>query len=296
MFSKTWWKNLWNCIRNWQHWHRILYPHPVVVILLVLITLMGLPWVFLTGRDFTAVAYCLYGISVYALITFLAVCVKYLPEIKEKIQKRSESSAESGAFGMGLYVEQVINFLYGGWKIGNGILAGSVWIGTDGIYNFIQSLIQLYQILRHKKMLTHRQKWQTYRQCGFLILVLHIPMTVLVFQMIHLGRHEESTEIAIISTAAYTFYKLIKAIVEVAQDRKHPDPVGSAVYFLDFAQALYNLFVLQVGLLWVYGGTTFVHQKLMNTLTGGAVCLLVCGMGIYMVCRGKRDMKKAPLI
>ena len=33
----------------------------------------------------------------------------------------------------------------------SGVIVGSAWIGADGIYNFVQALIQLFQILRRKK-------------------------------------------------------------------------------------------------------------------------------------------------
>lgn len=57
------------------------------------------------------------------------------------------------------------------------------------------------------------------------------------------------------------------------------------------AQALYNLFVLQVGLLWVFGGENYPWQKLMNNITGTAVCLLVLGMGIHMIRRANQNLK-----
>lgn len=61
--------------------------------------------------------------------------------------------------------------------------------------------------------------------------------------------------------------------------------------FLNLAQALYNLLVLQVGLLWIFGGADYPYQKLMNTMTGMAVCMLVLGMGIYMARRAHKNLK-----
>lgn len=285
---------------KWKRMYLLLYPHPLLVILASIISCGGLVWVFTTGRDFSIIAYCIYGFSAYSLLTLTLLLIKWVPKIKEKTKSdpvyQLLRRSEDGAFDVGTYVEQFINFCYGAWKITNGIIVGSAWIGADGIYNFVQSLIQLYQILRHKKAESVRQQWKTYKKCGFLVLVLHLTMTGMVFQMIHMGRHEQSTEIMIIATAAYTFWKLIKAIAAVIKDRKHKNPVDSAVYYLNLSQALYNLFVLQVGLLWIYGGEDFPYQKLMNTCTGGAVCMLVCGMGIYMIWRGNRDIQKAPLI
>lgn len=290
------WKG-WKQLAGWQGWRKLLYPHPLLVTAMAAASGGGLLWVFLTGREASVIAYPLYCLAFYALVTLILMIVLKGPKVKEKIQQdplaqKIIERERDGAFGIGLYVEQFINFFYGIAKIASGIYNGSAWIGADGIYNFVQALIQLYQILRHKQVKTVRQQWKSYRQCGFMMIVLHLTITGPVFQMIHMGRHEDATEIGIIGTAAFTFYKLIKAIVEVAKDRKHKNPVDSAVYFLDFSQALYNLFVLQVGLLWVYGGSAFAYGKLMNSLTGGAVCLLISGMGVYMVWRANRDMRK----
>lgn len=287
----------WRKWLQWSGWQKLLYPHPAVVIVLTLITCVGLPWVFLTGRDASLIAIPLYCGAFYALVTLTALLMKVIPKAKNRIAhdplaQKIREKEENGAFGIGMYAEQFINFVYGIFKITSGVIQGSAWIGADGIYNLAQGLIQLYQILRHKHVTDLMGQWKAYRQCGFMMIALHTTMTGMMFQMIHMGRHEDSSEIMIIATATFTFYKLIITFVDVAKDRKHKHPVDSAVRFLDLSQALYNLFVLQVGLLWVFGGQEFAYHKLMNSLTGGAVCLLVCGMGIYMLWRSRRDMRE----
>lgn len=288
----------WKKLGSWKGWRKLLFPHPVLVILLTVLSVLGLGWAFLTGHENSVGSYLIYCVSAYTLVTLTALIVTVAPLAKDRIehdplaQKIREKEEKEGAFGIGFYGEQFINFVYGIFKIVSGVVQGSAWIGADGIYNLAQGLIQLYQILRHKKVTDLKGQWKAYRWCGYMMILLHLTMTGMVFQMIHMGRHENSSEIMIIATAAFTFYKLILTFVEVAKDRKHKKPVDSAVHFLDFSQALYNLFVLQVGLLWVFGGTGYAYQKLMNSLTGGAVCLLVCGMGVYMLWRSKRDMRK----
>ncbi len=280
-------------IFRWMGWRQILFPHPLLVAVLTAVTLTGLPWVFLTGRDNSLIAYLLYPVSAYALITLCARLPRLMRDIKgNPIVRKIAGTKDGGVFGIGLYAEQFVNLCYGGLKLISGILAGSVWLWTDGLYNALQGIIQLYQILRHRQKTDRMTQWQVYRRCGYGMIALNLTMIGLVFQMIHLGAHEDATEISIIGTAAFTFYKLTMAIVDVARDRKHKNPVDSAVRFLDFAQALYNLFVLQVGLLWVFGGEGYVNAKLMNNLTGGAVCVLVLGMGIYMIWRARRDMQR----
>lgn len=274
-----------------------MFPHPVLVVILSVIGFGGVVAVFWLGMESHPAAGVLYGGAFYALVTLSAMLVQKVPgtirRIEEKpLAKKIWKAEKEGAFGIGLYVEQFINFFYGIFKIVSGVLSRSAWIGADGIYNLAQALIQLYQILRHKQVRTMVQQWKSYRQCGYMMIVLHLTMTGMMYQMIQMGRHEDHSEIMIISTAAFTFYKLIKTFVAVAKDRKHEKPVDSAVRFLDLSQALYNLFVLQVGLISVYGGADFTAAELMNNLTACAVCLLVLGMGINMIRRANRDMKQ----
>lgn len=271
-------------------WKKLLYPQPWLVVLLSLVCGTGLIWVFSSGMDNSWFAYLLYPVSAYALTTAVAWLVKCFPVLKLQWQARTRKKEES-AFGLGFYGEQIVNFCYGGFKLAWGTVAGSAWIGADGLYNFTQGIIQLYQLLAHRRTPDIRRQWKAYRNCGYMMIFVNLTMTGMAFQMIQMGRHEDNSEIAIIGTAAFTFYKLVKAIIEMAKDRKHKNPVDSAVYFLDFGQALYNLFVLQVGLLWTFGGAEYPYQYLMNSLTGTAVCILVCGIGIYMLWRSKRDMK-----
>lgn len=289
------WKG-WKRIGAWQGWRKLLFPIPALVILLTAVSAVGLVWVFLTGREASLIAYPLYCLSFYALVTFDALIVKVLPKGRRAMENnvliQKLTFDKETRFRLGLYREQIINFAYGVFKLISGAIRASFWIGADGLYNFVQSVIQLYQILRRRKVTTIKEQWKGYRQCGYMMIVLHLTMTGLVFQMIHMGEHEEYPGYMIFATAAFTFYKLISAFIDVAKDRKNKHPVDSAVRLLDLSQALYNLFVLQVALLWEFGGGDFAYQKLMNSLTGGAVCLLVCGMGIYMLWRSGRDMRK----
>ena len=288
--------NLWKRLRSWKYWRPLLHPHPLLTVVLSVASGAGLIWVFTTGMELTVAAYLLYGISAYALMVLCILLWRRLPWLKYHFDRDplvQKVLKDDSAFSISMYVEQCVNFCYGGFKIVSGILVGSAWIGADGIYNFTQGGIQLYQILRHKTVKDLHQQWKVYRTGGYLVIGMHLTMTGMIFQMIHMGRHESASEISIIASAAFTFYKLISGFVSVAKDRKHRNPLDSSVIFLNFAQALYNLFVLQVGLLWVFGGAEYPYQKLMNTLTGIAVCMLVLGMGIYMVRRANRNLSKA---
>lgn len=287
------WK-FWRAFASWPGWKKIFFLPPLVTVLLMLLSGGGLWLVFANGLEMSPVAYVVYVLSAYTL-TVLAVdlpglVVKILQLVHahpavEKILKDKELR-----FKISLYFEQCLNFGYGILKTANGLVVGSAWIGADGIYNLTQGIMQLFQILRRRKNLPMEKQWKSYRFCGWMTLVLHLTTTGLIFQMIHWGRSEDYPGFMIFATAAFAFYKLISSFVDVAKDRKHSAPVDSAVRMLDLSQAFFSIFSLQVAMFHVFG-EGFAYEKLMNTLTGGAVCLLTVGMGVYMIRRANREIK-----
>lgn len=280
---------------NWSGWKRI-FPLPAWAdAVLLAACCAGLIWVFLNGLEEYWYSYILYVLSAYSLT---ALCIRLPAAIRagqnwgkkhpgvEKFLKN-----EDLIFSLKLYLEQFVNFAYGIFKIASGVVIGSAWIGADGIYNFVQALIQLFQILRRKNPGSLRDQWKSYRFCGVLILLLHFTLIGIVFQMVNWRRVEESGEIVIIATAAFAFYKFISSFIELARDRKHTHPVDSSVRMLELSQAMFAIFSLQAGLLHVFG-TGEGWEFFLNLAVGCIVCLLTVAMGIYMIRRGNREIKK----
>ncbi len=288
-------KEHWSRFLRWRGWKK-LFPLPAwAVVLLFAACCAALVWVFANGLELWWPACVLYALSAY-LLTALCIqlpaairreksWVKQHPKVEHFLQNKELR------FSLELYLEQFINFAYGIFKIVSGVLIGSAWIGADGIYNFVQALIQLFQILRRKKPGTLEKQWQSYRLCGVLILLMHLTLIGIVFQMVNWNRVEASGEIMIIATAAFAFYKFISALLDLAKDRKHTRPVDSSVRMLELSQAIFAIFSLQAGLLHVFGtGESWEHP--LNLAVGCVVCLLTVAMGIYMIRRANREIRK----
>lgn len=280
----------WKAFARWKLWH----PHPVLSLLLAVLSGGLVIWVFVSGRENSFLAYPIYCLAAYALTVLVIATPKMVKWINHTAHTnkliRPLMEDKNKRFLLGLFWEQAVNFLYGGFKTVYGLLLGSWWTAADGLYNFVQGVIQLLQLAQHRKHLSVEKQWKRYRFSGYLILLVHLTMTGLVFMMIHQGQAEEYPGFLIFAIAAFAFYKLITSIVDVAKDRKHVSPVDSSVYLLDLAQALFSLFSLQVALIHAFDDGS-LNVKLMNSLTGGAVCLLVLGMGIYMILRANRELK-----
>ncbi len=288
------WKG-WRAIGHWPGWKTLFVIHPALAILLAVGSGVGLGWVFLSGGEDHWLAIPVYVLSAYALI---AVCVGIPGFIRRGhgfVNRYTLTSRyvhdKDFRFTVSLYLEQLINAFYGIFKTASGAVLGSAWIGADGLYNLAQAVIQLIQILRRKKNLDMMRQWKSYRFCGWLILLMHLTVVGLVFQMTRMGRLEEYPGVQIFATAAFAFYKLITAVIDVAKDRKNKAPIDSSVMLLDLAQALFSIYSLQVAMIHQFGGSAR-YAALMNNLTGTAVCAMIMGMGIYMLRRSRREMKK----
>lgn len=281
----------WKTFARWKFWH----PHPVISLLLAALSGGLVIWVFLSGRETSFLAYPIYCLAAYALTVLVIAIPKLVKQIDKTIHTNKMIKPlvedENKRFLLGLFGEQVINFFYGGFKVVSGCLIGSWWTWADGLYNFVQGVIQLLQLSQHRKHLSVEKQWKRYRFSGYLILLVHLTMTGLVFMMIHQNQAEEYPGFMIFAIAAFAFYKLITAVVDVARDRKHASPVDSSVYLLDLTQALFSLFSLQVAMIHAFDDGS-MNVKLMNSMTGGIVCLLVLGTGIYMIRRANRELKK----
>ncbi len=280
---------------HWSGWKK-MFPFPAWADVLMFAAFgAGLIWVFVNGLELWWPSYILYGLSAY---TLTALCIKLPGAVRmEKDWLKNHPEVEGLLknkelhFKLELYFEQFVNFAYGIFKIISGVIVGSAWIGADGIYNFVQALIQLFQILRWKNPGTIEKQWKSYRLCGVLILLMHLTLIGIVFQMVNWNRVEESGEIMIIATAAFAFYKFISSFIDLAKDRKHTRPIDSSVRMLELSQAIFAIFSLQAGLLHTFGtGESWEHP--LNLAVGCVVCLLTVAMGLYMIRRANRELKK----
>lgn len=287
-------RRAWRGIRSWAGWKRLFGIPIVPLLVLALVCAAGLVWVFAHGRSLWSPSYFLYALSTY---TLTALCIKLpvgLRRGKQWVARHPKLSSaltdKDKRFQRKLILDQFLNFAYGLFKLHSGIVCGSAWMGSDGTYTLTQSLIQLYQILRRKRAGTLEQQWRSYRFCGFLILLLHLTLIGVVFQMLTQTQTKTQGQIQVIATAAFAFYKFTTSFLKLAKDRKHIHPVDSSVRMLKLAQAIFAIFSLQVSMILTFG-TGEAWERPMNTTVGCIVCLLVVAMGLYMIRRGNRELK-----
>lgn len=275
---------------------KFLYPHPVLVVLLTILSGAGLGWIFLTGRETSWIAYPIYVLSFYALTVLCLWLVPVVIREAKKPKKVKTREEKERAFRKSLISGLVMNLVYALFHLLMGYVSKSIWTGSQGAYQLVMALIHLvllhYDHKMRKEEDPRRQQavgWNGFRACGVWLLILHLTMTGLVFQMVWNGETENDNQIVVIGVAAYTFYKLVMAVIRVVQYKKNASPLWGAARNIDLSEALMNLFTLQASLLSAFSTADQAGFRfLMNSLFGGVVCLMMVGGAIGMAAHGKK--------
>ena len=271
-----------------------------LALVLSVLAAASLAWVFVLGNEDSPLAYGCYVLAFYALVT---VCTSLTPRMVRWLRMRKEKHARKDeaqlrqSFWISLLRSLCIKLAYAAFNLISGLVYGSAWLISMGLYYLVLAVIRL--VLAGFTRAVDRQTdslqkdrlgWNGFQTCGVLLLLLHLTTTGVIFQIIRDGSPREYGEIMVIANAAYTFYRVISAAVSVVRRREKNDPIRGASRNLKLTEAWMSLFFLQAAMLSVFDGTA-EFQNLMNSLTGGAVCILVVFGAVGMIVHGYRRKK-----
>jgi len=283
---------------------KVLHPGIGLTILLVLISAVGLCYVFLREMELHPVAYVLYALSAYTLCVVAAALPPLIRRMRAAVYRNQRAAtyltqAELRA-RISLYTGTLINLGYALFKLATGIWFRSFWFGAVAVYYMVLCLIRFLLVHNDRKTRAMEggreqlvQQWKSYRLCGWLLLVLNAAISGMVFQMIWENQSYSYPGFVIYASAAYTFYRLTMSIIRAVKSRKGDQPVFAAARALDLCVALMAIFALQTALLDAFGGDLSQWARLVfNTFTGGSVCLAVVCIALYMILRSGKVLRE----
>lgn len=286
---------------SWKVCKKILFINNILATLLVLVSAVLLVYAFAYPDANAMVAYIGYFISAYTL----TVVVIKMPPLFRNMKRRLYANKYSGRYltdsllraRISLYTGCGISILYACFKLGMGIYLNSVWLGAVAVYYIILSLMRFALLRRYR-----RSRWyetskelrlfglKSFRFCGILMFLLNIAVSGLVVQMIWQNKAYEYPGFLIYAMAAYAFYCLTMAIINIIKYRRMEQPILSAAKMLSFACALISILAMQTAMLTQFGQGQENFARLMNSLTGGAVCLCIFVMAVWMVRKSNKEI------
>lgn len=128
-----------------------------------------------------------------------------------------------------------------------------------------------------------------YRSCGIVLTVLPLSLAVPILQIIFLGKAFIHEGWSVLAFAAYAFYKIIMAIINVVKSQKATDYTVRAVRCVGLADAMMSVFSLQTALLFAFADGNY---SLFNAVVGVIVCVLTVALGVFMIKSGNKKMKE----
>lgn len=189
-----------------------------------------------------------------------------------------------------------INLLYIIMKMISGIYYRSAWFIALAVYYAMLAAMR-FLLLSCKRWPEGkaRQKLELrrYRSCGVALLFMNIALAEIVAFMVHQNRGYEYPGTLIYAMAAYSFYAVISATINVIKFRRHKSPILSAAKAINLVAAMVSILSLETAMLAQFGrGNDPLFRKVMTGATGGGVCVIVLGMALFMIVKASKQLKQ----
>ncbi|MBE5740383.1 MAG: hypothetical protein E7349_05985 [Clostridiales bacterium] len=286
-------------LKNPQGWFLAVV---LIMTLLCMVGSIGVLFLDYENTPFSVLVYALFAVSAVALGYTVYALIIVAPKIKgwiidllngnnitAKILKNyGFRTVLFSAFSMGM---SVLYSLY------NGALAlwfHSMWYGALAVYYitlvFLRSGIVLYHGKRRGKARNAYLEVRKYRNCGWLLVSTISALSAAILQMVKNGAGFVHAGLTIYVFAAYTFYKVTMSIINIFKANRWDDFTVKAVRCVNLADATVSILALQTALLLQFSDGS--GMAVANAVTGMAVCGCVLALGILMIVRGNRYLKR----
>ncbi len=231
--------------------------------------------------------------------------MKIIESIKNRISKTRFGKTFLEQYGFKTLVFSVLSLILNvAFAVFNGVIGivtRSVWYGALAAYyltlvifrgGVIAAAIACYKKTDAdaKRFLTVQHK--IYLSSGAFLVVTEIAMAAAVTQMVLNNPPVTYGKITAIANAAYAFYKITLAIINLVKAKKFADPVPQALRSLNLADAAMSMVSLTVVLLTTFGGESGEGFLLaMKACVGFAACALVLALASFMIISSVKKLK-----
>lgn len=235
-------------------------------------------------------ALVLFVLSVYAVLTVIG-----LPK-RAKDSVRVKKFFEHYSVRAFVYAacSIVFNICYVVFGIIIANLEQSAWLGVlVGYHVFL--IIPRATVIQTKRNDGDRetQNVRAYAYCGFALMLLAlavVPVIRMVLNDQNAYNYFVSGIVYVTAIATYSFVKLAIALYNLKKVHSSDDMSLKAIKNVSFADALISIFALQAMMLKELGNAS--DLSVLNPITGGLVAIFIFAMGLYMMVRGFKMLKR----
>ena len=243
------------------------------------------------------------GIIVYILaaVSLVAACMCIYRDLRKGIIERLLLMIKRTSYGARFLEDYtfrtilttlptfLINIVYTVYNGVIGIANQSAWFITMAAYYSLLGIMRYCAVNTERKIsrmtdpkLIRKKELSVIRTDGILLLLLNLALSGVVLLTIAKGTAKTYSEIMVISIAAYTFYKITMAVINMVKVRKTQSPILITIRNIGVADALVSMLTLQTTMLASFQDTSSIDANRMNGIAGLAVCILIALLGASM--------------
>lgn len=170
-------------------------------------------------------------------------------------------------------------------------MRGAIWEISLALY-YLFLVILKTTLLWNFRYFDKEGEHKIYRRSGLLLLGLGLLLVGMITQMVirPTGKSYDGNAM-IYLVAIYSFYLIISAIVGVIKYRRSKSPTLQVVKCVNLVTASVSLLMLQTTMLVTFGSTSADMRMTMNSLTGGAVSLIVIASAVFLLTKSKTRVR-----
>ena len=173
-------------------------------------------------------------------------------------------------------ISLIFNIAYSAYYVVLGALTRSWWLLALGFYYYVLSTVR-FIVIRTKKNEHLLAKFT-----GVMLIIMSLSLIGVVLLSLVRDRGHKFHIIVMITIAAYSFAKIVLAVVKLVKSRHSKSQKTIALRNISFAAACVSIFSLQRSMLVSFEGVSEAEIPLMNALTGTGVCIIIFLLGLNL--------------
>lgn len=252
------------------------------------------------------------GIIVYVLaaVTLTASCYYITIHIRQDIREIIKPAIAANPYTNRVTTDyrlrtilfavpgMISNILFAVFNGVIGITSHSAWFGTLSAYYILLSIMRAGIVRQEKKIAVIKEKKEhmrrelsVYRRNSVLFIFMAVVLAGAVILLLNFQGGKTYPGFTIYAVAAYTFYKIIMSTIQMIKVGKRKSPLLSITRRIGYIDACVSVLILQTAMFASFANEEEELIKLMNGITGTAVCVMVLALGIQGICSSKKMIK-----
>lgn len=275
--------------------YKILFPPTYVPIITTPTSIIALVLVFTKGLDTHPVSILAYVLSFYTLCILTAFFAVKAPKTFKNAKSRVYNTKYGNKYmtdiefktQLTLYVSLAINLLNVALNVIYGLVYVTNWFFILAFYYATLTVMRFSLALYTRKYSLGENilgEWKRARVCGAVLTLINLSLTGVVLMMMYQDKGFTYAGILIYVMAAYSFYHITVAIIDIIRYRKYKSPIINSIKTVKLAAALVSMLSLETAMLTSFGADMSAGEKrIMIAATGAGISLIVIGLSSYMI-------------